>query len=450
MLPIENAHYLVVGLGVTGLSAVNYLLSRGAKVSATDTRNLPDVLSLKNKYPMLNLYLGELTIPQAITHIILSPGISKAHPIFAHVNLDIPIWGDIELYARAVNDRMILAVTGSNGKSTVVSLLAAMAHKSGLNVGLGGNIGTPALSLLQHANDLDILELSSFQLETLYSLRPLAATILNITPDHMDRYFSVNAYQQAKQRIYQHAEHLIINRADKLTHPIAVGTNSKVISFGLDLPPANQFGIMQHQGELWCMQGRQPLIPVSSIAMLGKHNIINALSALALGAVAGLPMPVMLEVLTSFTGLAHRCEKIITTDGVVWVNDSKGTNVGATIAALEGLSSCICGKWVIILGGDDKNADFSRLKSIVAQHCKMAVLIGSATNRLSELVKNIVPFTIAKDLATVVKIASKVTNSGDGVLFSPACASFDMFKNYIQRGESFKEEVKKYIAHEHR
>ena len=451
MLINAEDHYVVVGLGITGLSVIQYLTAKGCNnITITDTRCAPPKLALlQAQYPLVTSYFGKLAIPKNTNHIILSPGISRHDPkILRHAQNGCKVYGDIELYARACT-RPIIAVTGSNGKSTVVSVLYNMAKASGLAAGLGGNIGTPALSLLQDKTELDILELSSFQLETLYSLRPDIATILNIMPDHMDRYNNITCYQQAKHRIYQHAKTIIYNRDNKLTQPFNKQSQQNIISFGLDKPiNAKQYGIIQKNGRTWCARGNKTLIATNAIAMLGEQNIANALVALSIGEYANFSLDAMLAVLQSFNGLAHRTETIATINQVLWINDSKGTNVGATVAALQGLSHSIINKWIIILGGDGKNADFTPLLQPVLQYCKVVILIGATQNILAALFNTLIPCVTAIDLHDVVIKANNYANPGDGVLFSPACASFDMFDNYLQRGNMFKQAVVEHLEHE--
>lgn len=437
----EN-NYLVAGLGVTGLSVVEYLSKHNLPVTVTDSRETtPQLAELHAKFPMVPVLLGAVTIPEHVTHIILSPGLALATPeIQAAIARGIEVIGDIELFARAT-DKPIIAITGSNGKSTTTTLMGAMAAASGFAAGVGGNLGTPALALLDPKYACYILELSSFQLETTHSLSAQVATVLNISPDHMDRYADVAAYAAAKLRVYSNAAAAVVNRQDLLT---AVPENmpvAKVISFGLDVPTGENYGVLVHNNEQWLAKGTTPLLRVNEMAMLGSHNVANALSALAMGEIAGFSLDAMLTTLRTFAGLEHRCEKIITANEVVWVNDSKGTNVGATLAAIEGLAASITGKWVIILGGVGKNADFTPLVAPIAKNCKAAILIGEDAKQFWDLLHDVLPCFMAADLGQVVEIAMQQTQANDGVLLSPACASLDMFNNYMHRGEVFKLQV---------
>lgn len=441
--------YLVVGLGVTGCSVVEYLMAQKVSdknivsITVTDAHPNPPYLSkLLDKYPSMLVCSGKVVVPDYITDIIISPGVAITSPEIAFAMArGVSVIGDIELFAQAVK-KPVIAVTGSNGKSTVVSLLAAMAKASGINAGVGGNLGTPALSLLNHEYQCYILELSSFQLETSYTLHSKVAGVLNISEDHMDRYIDLSAYQQAKLRIYENAEYAVVNREDHLTTVPVHMAVKKIVSFGLDVPSDDNYGIARHNDCAWLAKGAALLMPVRDMAMLGAHNVANALASLAIGEIAGFKLNAMLNTLRTFSGLEHRCERIITTQPeVVWVNDSKGTNVGATVAALNGLSSAIAGRWVIILGGLGKNADFKPLVEPIVKTCKAVILIGKDANILWDLLHALIPCFMAKDLAVAVDIAEQQAHAGDGVLLSPACASMDMFDNYAHRGEVFKQQV---------
>jgi UDP-N-acetylmuramoylalanine--D-glutamate ligase len=411
--------YLVVGLGITGLSVVEYLSKQGADFVITDSRANPPNLSLvQSKYPHIPMLLGAITIPEDITDVIVSPGVV--------VETDLPKYGDIELFAQVV-DKPVLAITGSNGKSTVTTLLGEMARASGKNPGIGGNLGTPALSLLGYGHDIYILELSSFQLETTTSLKPLAATVLNLSIDHMDRYANMAEYQRAKLRIYTGAQFAITNAEDPLTQCTLSG-----YSFGLE---SGDYRVIDG----YLAKDSERIMPISEMAMLGKHNVANALAALAMGDLAGFDRNAMCKVLRQFKGLEHRCEYVSNKDNILWINDSKGTNPGATLAALQGLKDAITGKWVIILGGLGKNADFAELVEPIRQACKAAILIGKEQQNFWDLLHEQLPCHLAKDLNAVVALAREIAVAGDGVLFSPACASFDMFNDYIHRGRAFKQ-----------
>jgi len=438
---------VIGGLGETGFSCVQYFTAQGIPVAAViDTReNPPKLAEFKALYPNIPVYTGGFPreIISKTQQLILSPGIPKNHPdIISALPAGAEIIGDIELLARNISVPVV-AITGSNGKSTVTTLVGEMAKAAGIRVGVGGNLGIPALALLAENPELYVLELSSFQLETTHSLRPKVATVLNICADHLDRYASVDEYTAAKCRIFQNAEQVVFNRQDPIVPGLlppsdARGRNDgNCISFGLDLPLENQYGLIED-----CLaRGNEHLLTLSEVKLFGRHNVVNALAALALGESIGLPIPVMLSVLKTFTGLAHRCEWVRELNGVPWINDSKGTNVGATVAALQGLASDIAGKWVLIAGGVGKNADFTPLKPLVQQHCRAVVLLGEAQEELYQLLHSVIPCLRARDMADAVSKALESLRIGDGVLLSPACASTDMFQNFAERGEVFKRVV---------
>lgn len=439
---------VVVGLGATGLSCLSFLKRQAAQagnqsrvvISVVDSReNPPNLLEVKAQYPEVNFYTGGFSreVLREATQIILSPGIPKDHPeLKQNIKKGVPILGDIELFAQNVV-APVVAITGSNGKSTVTTLLGEMAKAAAIKVGVGGNLGTPALDLLKEKSDLYILELSSFQLETTYSLKPLVSTILNISPDHMDRYSDLEAYYAAKARIFQNAQAMVVNREDNWILqrlPKAV----PYLSFGLNLPKGErEFGVRDQQ----LVRGEEVLLPISELKLFGRHNVANALAALALGSYANIPLPAMLAALRSFKGLEHRCEWVRTVNEIPWINDSKGTNVGASMAAISGLAGDIPGKWVVIAGGLGKNADFSPLKPLIAAHARAAILIGEASPVLQALLQDVVPCWRVSDLQQAVYRAAELARPGDGVLLSPACASFDMFRHFEERGKIFKELV---------
>jgi UDP-N-acetylmuramoylalanine--D-glutamate ligase len=331
----------------------------------------------------------------------------------------------------------VVAVTGSNGKSTVVSLLGEMARFAGWRTAVGGNLGDPALDLLDDANRFYVLELSSFQLETTHSLEPAAAAVLNVSPDHLDRYPSLQAYADAKARVYRGAGVGVINRDDPRVRDMA-GIAGRDTGFTLGVPRSGDYGLCQHQGETWLCRGDKPLLPVAELRLAGRHNLANALAALALGEASGLPVEAMLAALRRFRGLDHRTQLVAERHGVRWFNDSKGTNVGATIAALDGLYRPEgTGRAVLIAGGDCKGADFSDLAPVVRRACRAVVLIGRDAPRLAAALAGGVPLEQAESLEQAVELAARLARRGDHVLLSPACASFDMFRGFEHRGEAF-------------
>lgn len=440
---------VVIGMGATGQSVVRFLLSQGFSPVVVDSRDAPPALeAFRREFPQVSVECGPLN-PEtllAASEIIASPGIGVAEPaIAAAVAAGIPVVGDIELFARELAKAepapKVIAITGSNGKSTVTTVVGLMAEAAGVSVKVGGNIGVPVLNFVAPGAELPqlfVLELSSFQLETTYSLAPDVATILNISADHMDRYPDLGAYHRAKQRVYRHARQMVINRADSLTRG-PLSRDSREWSFGLDRPDLKQFGVITENGQQWLAQGHEKLMPASEMAMVGSHNVANALAALALGNAVGLPLAPMLQVLRSFAGLAHRCERVADLDGVTFVNDSKGTNVGATRAALDGLADGER-KIVLIAGGDGKGADFSPLTE-AAGALRGLVTIGVDGPKIAAAFGGMVAQQAAADMRDAIGKAKALASSGDYVLLSPACASFDMFRNFEHRGEVFRHEV---------
>lgn len=440
----EGCKTLVVGLGKTGLSCARFLSRQGIRVAITDTREHPPGLQmLREELPDTALFLGGFApeVFDAAEQIIVSPGVSVAEPLIqGALSRGVPVIGDIELFARAVT-APVVAVTGSNGKSTVVSLLGEMAAQAGWPTAVGGNLGEPALDLLDEENRFYVLELSSFQLETTHSLEPKAAAVLNISPDHMDRYASVEAYAQAKARIYNHAETGVINRDDPRV--VAMSGRARLeTGFTLGNPKPGDYGLVERDGEAWLYRGEQHLLPVAELQLAGNHNIANALAALALGEASGLPVTAMLEGLRRFRGLSHRTQLVAEKRGVRWYNDSKGTNPGATIAALEGLHPGTGeGRAVLIAGGDCKGADFSELGPVVEYTCRAVVLIGRDAPMLKVALQGRCELDAAADLEQAVRKAAQLAQVGDHVLLSPACASFDMFQGFEHRGEVFTDAV---------
>lgn len=433
---------LVVGLGKTGLSCVRYLSAQGREVAVADSRFQPPGLdALKAQWPEVPLHLGPFdpALFAGFNELVVSPGISIAEPaIRAAARQGACIRGDIDLFSEAA-DAPIVAITGSNGKTTVTTLVGEMAKAAGKKVAVGGNIGTPALDLLGQGAELYVLELSSFQLETTEELGALAATVLNVSDDHMDRYDSKMAYFQAKQRIYRGARNAIVNLDDPLSTPMARDT-LRFLCFGFHRVNPDTFSTRDDEGGTWITFGFDNLVRANELKLLGRHNISNVMAALALGTAAELPMDAMLSVARSFPGLPHRCEFIRQVNDVDYINDSKGTNVGATAAALESLAEGDR-KIVLIAGGDGKGADFSPLAGPVSRHCRALVLIGRDADRMEQAIGDELRIIKAESLAEAVATAAELAQGGDRVLLSPACASFDMFRDYQDRGEQFRQQV---------
>ena len=438
---------LVVGLGETGLSCVRFLHARGIELAVADSRLTPPGLkTLQEEFPDVGVFVGGFD-PQAIVRadvILLSPGVSLKTPeIIAAKDQGKTIIGDIEVFARCA-DKPVVAITGSNGKSTVTALVGEMARLARKQVYVGGNIGTPALQLLEHNADaqLYVLELSSFQLETTYTLNAAVSVILNISEDHMDRYATLDEYAQAKARIYHGNGATVINLDDPYAEALArkFDKQREVFYFTLGKPTDDHhFGIVQKHGRAMLARGQQILLPVDEIRIKGQHNIANALAALALGAAVSLPMPAMLEALREFPGLPHRTQWVAERNGVQWFNDSKATNVGAAVAAISGLHA---NTLFVILGGQGKGQDFSPLHAVLATRNAHALLLGEDADRIAVALGNDVAQTRVKDMADAVHTAQHLAHTGDVVLLSPACASFDMFKGYADRGQVFMQLVK--------
>ncbi|MBS8241986.1 UDP-N-acetylmuramoyl-L-alanine--D-glutamate ligase [Marinobacter lipolyticus] len=433
---------LVVGLGKTGLSCVRYLCDQGRDVAVADSRQHPPGLeALTAGWPQVPVHTGpfDAELFQTFNELVVSPGISVESPAIQAARAQgATIRGDIDLFAEAA-DAPIVAITGSNGKTTVTTLLGEMAAAAGRRVEVGGNIGTPALDLLGRGADLYVLELSSFQLETTEELNALAATVLNVSDDHMDRYPSKMAYFQAKQRIFRGCQNAIVNLDDALSTPMA-RDSLRFLCFGFHRVNPDTFSTRDDDQGTWITFGFDNLLLASELKLLGRHNLSNVMAALALGQAAGLPMDTMLAVAREFRGLPHRCEFVRRVNGVDYINDSKGTNVGATVAAIESLAP-ENGKIVLIAGGDGKGADFSPLEAPVTLHCRAVVLIGQDAGLIAERVATSVEVVYAQSMAGAVTAAAALARAGDRVLLSPACASFDMFRDYTDRGDQFRRVV---------
>ena len=439
---------VIVGLGKTGMSCVRYLAGRQLPFKVMDTReNPPGIVQLRAEFPNVDVHLGGYQTDWLMSadELVVSPGIAIAQPEIAQaIAAGAQVVGDIELFCREA-DKPIVAITGSNGKSTVTTLLGQMAEAAGLKVGVGGNIGIPALELLEKESELYILELSSFQLETTHSLHADAATILNLSPDHMDRYESMMDYHKAKQRVYRGCKKAVYNKLDALTTPL-LPQATPGIAFTTGKPDLNDFGLIEEGRDTWLCKGVTKLMSSSEMKLQGRHNQANALSALALGESVGLPLEVMLMTLKSFTGLKHRCQWVAEHNGVIWVNDSKATNVGASVAAIEGLGQTLSGKVILIAGGDGKGAEFTELKEPLERYGRALVLMGRDAPVIEKAVDGVLPVERVTDLSSAIKVADKVSEKGDLVLLAPACASFDMFDSFEQRGEMFASQVREFLG----
>lgn len=440
-----DKHTVIVGLGATGLSCARFFEKIGRKFSLVDTRsNPPNLKTIQSDFPDVNISLGALD-SDALLHaneVILSPGLDPRHPAIQEAKkAGVRVRGDIDVFAEYAK-APIAAITGSNGKSTVTTLVGDMAKAAGKRVMVGGNLGIPALDLIDDTAELYVMELSSFQLELVDKLNADCACLLNISEDHMDRYNSKLEYLQAKQRIFNGAKTVIVNDDEPLSQPL-LSQQMKVVHYGLLGLDLNKFGYSDERLGAALMKGFETLIDVNELKIAGKHNYSNALAALAIGSVIGLPLDAMLSALREFPGLPHRCEWVRQLNGVNYINDSKGTNGGATAAAIEGFGARLegNGKVVLLAGGEAKGAELKELSKPVADFARCVILFGADSGVIEKAIEGSVPVIYADDLAHAVRLGFDQAVANDLVLFSPACASFDMFRNFEHRGDVFKSEV---------
>ena len=433
----DSEYRVVVGLGATGLSCARFLQQRGLAFAVVDTREQPPGLAeFRREMPGVEVYTGQYPqeIITAAVELIVSPGIAMdAGIVVDAIAAGVDVVGDIDLFVREAQ-APVVGITGSNAKSTVTELLGQMARDANLDVGVGGNLGTPALELLAPERELYVLELSSFQLERAHRLGLDVATVLNVSADHLDRHGTLAGYRTAKHRIFNACRKAVVNRDDPLTVPL-LSADVQVVSWCMAEPEAGSFGLRQEDGVEYLSHGNDLLMPTADLNLAGRHNVANSLAALALGYCAGLPVDSMLSTLRTFRGLPHRCERVADIDGVRYVNDSKGTNVGATEAALGGLGGDR--NVLLIAGGQGKGADFSQLQDAVARHCKLLLLLGEDAPLLAQALSASAPVQMVSSLDEAVAAAAEQAESGDVVLLSPACASFDMFSGYVERGNTF-------------
>jgi len=443
-----DKHVLVLGLGETGLSLARWLSAQGARVRVADSRvNPPGVDVLRRDCPQAEMRCGAFddSLLDGIASIAISPGVPLADPFMQRaVARGITVEGDIELFAQqlATSDlrltTKVLAITGANGKTTVTSMVEHLCKAAGKDAVAAGNISPAVLDVVLQRGDKQpevwVLELSSFQLETTHTLNADAATVLNISEDHLDRYDGMGGYAAAKARIFNGSGVQLLNR-DDVRSMFMARPSRHIVTFGLDAPKhEGDWGIVRDGADIWLVQGSERLLKAGELQVTGLHNVANALAALALCRAIELPMPALLVALRGFKGLPHRVERVAEIDGVVYYDDSKGTNVGATEAALKGLGR----KAVVILGGEGKGQDFSPLNPAVAQHARAAVLIGRDTPLIEAALQGCgVPLQRAADMNDAVHKSARLAQRGDAVLLSPACASFDMFRNYAHRAEVF-------------
>ncbi len=435
---------VVIGLGDTGLSIASYLTEQQVPFKMVDTRAQPPKLNdFKQQFSEVEIYLGELnkSFFENVQQIIVSPGIDQTHPVLqTAIAQGAECFGDIELFVKQIT-APIIAITGSNGKSTVTSLVTQMAQQAGVQAYAGGNLGPPALELLKFKNaELYVLELSSFQLESIYSMHPKVATVLNISPDHLDRHGDAHTYAAIKSRIYRNAETSVINLDDECVRNMSDSGNK--IYFTRSRPKNGEFGVIEKNNNSFLAKGEKTLLNVKKLTLMGESGILNALAALAIGDSIHLPMDSMLQTLMNFQGLPHRLATVIETNNVLWVNDSKGTNIGATVSSLQSINNDI----ILIAGGVFKGGDLEQFCQAVSKHAKHVILFGQDADILQLALNNCVPVYRTENLRQSVHKAYALAQAGDTVLLSPACASFDMYENYIERGEDFENCVTELIA----
>lgn len=445
MMQLKDKLVLVLGLGETGLSMVRWLSVQGARLRVADSRSAPPGLVEIAKYVAPGqIHCGAFqdAMFEGIDLIAISPGVSLRDPVVASgVARGIPVVGDIELFAQALSGMSrprVIAITGANGKTTVTSMVGHLCKAAGKDAVTAGNISPAVLNAVMNRGasqpEIWVLELSSFQLESTFNLQADVVTVLNVTEDHLDRYADMDEYAAAKARIFFGSGTQVLNRDDARCMNMAVfGRN--VTTFGLDAPRGeSDWGIEREANDIWLVQGKQRLLKASELQVAGLHNVANALAALALCRTIDLPMAELLDGLRSFKGLPHRVEQVAQIDGVTYYDDSKGTNVGATIAALQGLGC----KAVLIAGGEGKGQDFAPLNPVAAQHARAVLLLGRDAPSIDRALRGCgVPVAYARDMCDAVRQAARLAQPGDAVLLSPACASFDMFRSYAHRAEVF-------------
>ena len=430
---------LVVGMGKTGYSVARFLSQQGVHFAVIDTRQAPPFLAeFSEELPDAAIFLGGFEAPafDVATHLIVSPGVSLNEPAIADARRrGVRVLGDLDLFA-CMAKAPIIAITGANGKSTVTTLVGQMARADGRDVRAGGNLGTPMLELLDDKADLYMLELSSFQLETSHLLEPIAATVLNISPDHLDRYADLQAYADAKKRIFNGDGLMVLNRDDPMVAAMADSARRRV-EFSIET--VADYCLSSIAGEEWLACQGEPLMRCSDVRLHGRHNLANALAALALGDAVGLSRTAMTACLGEFAGLAHRMQEVGDLDGVTWINDSKATNVGACMAALAGMKDNV----ILIAGGDGKGADFRVLRPVVNEKVKAAVLMGRDAGLLDSAWGDLIKTVRVDNMPQAVRAAKDLAGAGDVVLLAPACASLDQYKDYQERGRMFADAVRR-------
>jgi UDP-N-acetylmuramoylalanine--D-glutamate ligase len=430
---------LVLGMGATGAACARYLAASGSPACFADSRPAPPQLAtIRALLPAAELCTGGIPaqLPAAVTQIVISPGVPLDLPLLAEARArGVPCSSDIDLFASLAR-APVLGITGSNGKSTVTTMAGHLLAAVDAGVAVGGNLGTPALDLLAADIRLYVLELSSFQLERSQPLPLRAATILNITPDHLDLHGDMAAYARAKGRIWAAAEVVVVNRDAPETHGL-IPPGATVSGYGLGVPRGDDFGIGARSDGPWLMRGTTPLLPAAALPVAGRHNASNALAALALVAAAGMDPVVVAPALRSYRALPHRMAVVPTTDGITWIDDSKATNVGAAETAIRSTS----GPLVLIAGGDAKGASFEGIAAALADRPAVAILLGRDREQLAVALATTCRVERVADMPEAVRRARSLATQGATVLLAPACSSLDMFRDYADRGAQFQAAV---------
>jgi len=433
----KNSKVLIVGLGETGFSVAKFLYQQQIAFAVVDSRDKPPLNdTLLQDYPDTPIFTGgfDNAAFNVATHLVVSPGVSLQEPSIKKAVLSgAKVLSDIDLFACAV-DKPVVAITGSNGKSTVTTMLGEMGNEAGVKTAIGGNLGVPALDLLDDVIELYVLELSSFQLERTTLLNAKAATVLNVTEDHLDRHSDINDYAKEKKKVFAGDGVMLLNEDDAIVKAM-MDKSRKTETFSIQSD--NGFHLAIHKGENWLMDENQPLMRQSDVQLEGSHNLANALAALALGKAVDLQLEAMCKALRKFRGLSHRMQKVADVKGISWVNDSKATNIGACVAALQGYEQ----KVILIAGGDAKGADMQELIPAIKQKAKCVVLMGKDAAVIESAINGCVPAYRVESVTEAVKLAADLAEEGESVLLSPACASIDQYKNYKERGDKFTEAV---------
>lgn len=430
-------HAAVIGLGRSGLATAIFLSNMGLDVDVYDSSNTPALAEeLHQHAPSVQITSGSLVVERwrEGSLLVVSPGVPLSHPDLAQIlEKGVRPVGDVELFAQCVQ-APVIAITGSNGKSTVTVLLGEILQHAGRKVAVGGNIGVPVLDLLNDKkHDIYVLELSSFQLETTWSLNPVIATVLNVAADHMDRYASLDDYIASKAKVFSGNGRMLLNADDPATEKF-IENRRQQIFFGSGVPDGENYGLSIIDGRLYLLRGSKILMGADEVPLAGQHNLLNVMAAWALAYSIGVEDRLIREAVANFSGLPHRMEWLASVNGVDWINDSKGTNVGATVAAIQGLDRPV----VLIAGGIAKDADFSPLREVAGQHVKAVILIGRDAGKIAAALTGEVPVNMAGNMDDAVRMGAEMAQAGDVVLLSPACASFDMYQNFEHRGDDFR------------